>query len=127
MRARRRGFSLLEIVISLFLLSAVVIMVLNLYPSTLLGMHHNRNRTQAELQASSALAQVRQSTFDDMPIGLDKILSKTKVEGVEYTTRLQVLKATRGDPDRLRVIRITTSWDDKHQVTRELWIPRASR
>lgn len=123
---KRRGLSLLEVVVSAFLFGAVAIVLLNLYPTALLGMHRNQARTRAVELARSALTAVRNYAFDDYPVGTDKVLSTSALEGVKYTTKVKVSAPPEGSADRLRVVKITVSWDQR-SVTREGWLVRVRK
>jgi len=117
---------MLEVVISAFLFGAVAIVLLNLYPSALLGMHRTQARTRAVELARSSLTAVRNYAADDYPIGTDKVLETRTIEGVKYTTRVKVTAPPEGNSDRLRLVQITVSWD-KRSLTREGWLVRVRK
>lgn len=116
--------SMLEVVISAFLFGAVSIVLLNLYPSALLGMARTQARTRAVELARSTLATVRSLPWDELAVGTDKVLETRTVDAVAYKVRLVVLNPPEGSADRLRLVRVIISWDQK-SLTREAWVVHA--
>lgn len=117
---------MLEVVISAFLFGAVAIVLLNLYPTALLGMHRSQARTRAVELARSSLTTVRNYAFDEYPVGTDKALEERTVDGVTYKTRLQVTAAPDSDSNRLRIAKVTVSWNQR-SVSREGYLLRVRK
>lgn len=122
----KRGAALLEVVVCLFLFAAVGILLMNLYPTALLGMHGNQARLQAGNLAGSALAEVRQRPFNSLAAGTRETLGETTVDDIAFVTELSIETPPAGDPARLRVLRVTTRWNGG-EVSREVWVTRVHR
>lgn len=127
---RGAGLSLLEVVVATSLLSLVAILVLNLFPSVILGMHRSHLANQAERVAHSELSRARLASFTSHIVGSVTTLPVVRVNGVEFTPELRVEAPSQGAPQRLKVLKVVVSWSERgrdHQVTREVWVSRVQR
>ena len=123
-----RGFSLAETMFALGLLGLVVVLILNIFPSSMATVRSAEQRSHAESVANSKLEEQVEVPFDQLPLGLDKDLGSQNFLQVDYHARLQVLKAD-GDPRYLRAVRVNVDWTVRglrRQVVRELLIHRLS-
>lgn len=112
------------------LLGLVAVLVLNLFPSVILGMHRSHLANQAERVAHSELSRARLTSFASHTIGSSTTLPPVKVNGVEFQPELQVEAPSQGSPQRLKVLRVVVRWQERgreHQVTREVWVSRVQR
>ncbi|MHB2019229.1 MAG: type IV pilus modification PilV family protein [Candidatus Xenobia bacterium] len=64
--ARRQGFSLIEVIFAASLLSLVMLMMFNLYPSSLLTIRQAEHRLEATALAQSILEQYRAGPFSTL-------------------------------------------------------------
>ena len=103
----RRGHSLAEVVISIFLLGLVVGAILNLWPTSLLSVERNEARMQAMHLAQNALETTAREPFQQLavrPVQTDTISRG----GREFTRRLTV---TRQGPSLCQMV-VEVSWAD---------------
>jgi prepilin-type N-terminal cleavage/methylation domain-containing protein len=85
MKIRRSGFSLLEVMISMFLLTILGLFVFNLFPVIRRGMQFTENQIYAAYLGKSLLEQARASGFDALaPSSGSQTLSGTD-NGVLFT------------------------------------------
>lgn len=126
----RRGYSLLEAVAALFLLSLITILVLDLLPSTRLTIRHGENRYQAQQLAQSALARAEAGNFDDLVVGESRALDDQTRGQVTFELERKVQTVAGHDPARLRRVAVTVRWQERtgaKSITREVYVARVPR
>lgn len=126
---KRRGVSLLELVVAISLLYLVVTFVLQLLPTNLYFMIRSQSRLVADNLAGSELQTQVHRPFSDLTIGLSQNLPEVTLNSKVYTSQLEVLAAASEDKNHLRLVRITVSWQDRgatRNLVRETWIHASS-
>lgn len=127
---RDSGLSLLEVVIATSLLAFVGILVLNLYPTVLIGMHHSHSMDRAERLAQSELNKARLQPFDSLVVGTTTALPPTVWRGNEFNSVLKISAPAQGRPDTLKVLQVIVSWQERGRrrtVSRAVWSSRVRR
>lgn len=122
---RHKGFSLAETVLSLFLLSLVVILLVNLYPTSMLTVRQGENRFQANQIAASELARLQSGSFDDLVVGSVTPLDPVVHNSMEFERRVEVFEVPPNPEDHLKGVRVTVSWKERNelrQVSQELYV-----
>lgn len=102
----RRGFSLLEAVASLFLLSIVIVLAVNLLPSTRMTLRKGENLYQARVLAQSALARAQAVRFQDLA-------SADLGDANRNGTVFRLERKVQPEGDRLRRVTVTVTWNEK--------------
>ena len=110
--ARRGGFSLSEILISVMILSVLAVMLVGVIPSTVLGLRAAGQRMCASELARGHLERLRQQGIDQLH---DEVLAPQMINGSEYSGEIQVGPATASngqplDPDRTRLVTVIVRW-----------------
>ncbi|MGE0494866.1 MAG: hypothetical protein AB7S38_36990 [Vulcanimicrobiota bacterium] len=126
----RRGYSLLEAVAALFLLSLITILVLDLLPSTRLTIRQGEDRYQAQLLAQSALAQAEAERFEELVVGESRELDDQTRGTIVFHLERKVQTVAGHDPDRLRRVAVTVRWQERtgaKSITREVYVARVPR
>lgn len=119
-----RGFTLAETVLGFGLLSLVIILVLNLFPSSMATVRTAEQRYQAETLASSILEEKSALPFAQLPVAPEIDLGRQIYDQIPYQIYFQVSNAD-GDPAYLRSLRVRVEWDYKthhRQVLREVLV-----
>jgi Tfp pilus assembly protein PilV len=127
MRVRTRGVSIAETLISIFLLSLLIIVVFNMFPTTVLANRQGSERLQAVTVAQTALAEARSRPFSELSIGTTEPLPENSLRGTKYLSQLKILAPDEGDSDRLKVLEVTVTWQArniKRSISERLWIHR---
>lgn len=122
---KRAGFSLAETVLSIFLLSLVVILLVNLYPTSMLTVRQGENRFQAEQIAASELARLQSESFDDLVVGSAQDLDPVFHESLRFDRRVEVFEVPPNSDEHLKGVRVTVSWKERNevrQVSQELYV-----
>lgn len=120
---RQRGLSTTETIFSLFVVTLLVVLVLNLFPATMLGIRRNEHRLQAEEVAQSTLDQYQVKAFDELVLG-NTALPSVRLQNFEYTVAVRVSEDTVQPSDRLRNIKVTVGWVHRgktEQLSRDVW------
>lgn len=129
-RVRPRGASLLEAVAALFLLSLVLIFLLNLLPSARLTDLRAENRLQAGTLAQSALARAQAGSFDALVVGQKTDLGDVTCGTTVFDQQEQVAAVSGSGADRLRDVTVTVRWREKtgpQKLVREVYVTNVPR
>lgn len=119
--------SVAETLIGIFLLALLILVVFNMFPTTVLANRQGSERLQAVTVAQSALAEARSRPFDQLFVGTVETLPIRKTRGTQYSSELRVLAPDEGDPDRLKVLEVTVTWQARNierTIQERLWIHR---
>ena len=122
---RRRGLSLLELVVSISLLALVIVFVLELMPGSLLSLRRTDARLIAENIAQGELQTEVAGLFSGLTPGTQTSLPDQTVDGTTYHLVTRTLPAGAEDPTRLLSLQVTVSWTDRgltHTAVRERWV-----
>lgn len=109
------------------LIALVIVLLLNLLPSTLATIAVSEQRWQAHAMARSWIEQQAARPFRELPVGLHQDLPPTTWHGTEFHMTVQVEAVAGEDPGLLRELRATVSWRGAgrdRQISRRLWIHR---
>lgn len=121
----RRGVSLLEIIFSLFLLGLIIVMVANLYPSTLGSVRYSGQRLEANALASSLIEKEMARPFTQLVAGPPQTLPVVPGKGAVYTPTVEIFAVNEPGvkPGLLIGIRARVDWVDHsipHSIVREV-------
>lgn len=109
----RRGFTLMEVIVSTTVLAVASLLVFNLFPTSFLAIHTAGARIEAQDLASSILEQRRSLAFSQFQAGTVETLKPVVTAS---HTRLCPSLATRAvsgvDPSRLVELDATVAWSD---------------
>lgn len=125
-----RGLSLIETIFSLAVLGLIAIVVLDLFPASMLASRHNEQKMQAEMLAESLLATEAARPFDRLVIGPAQPVPPSTVDGVEYRPELEVRQVEDKNVDYLKSVIVRVRWDfrnNRRMVERELWVANVAR
>ncbi len=122
---KRRGLTLAESVLSLFLVLLVVVLIFQLYPLALASLRGSAQRVQANAWADSLLAEYSARPFSQLQ-GPQPQPSPLPCRGAILHANVEVgpVSDTQADPDRTRSLRVTIAWEDRgvrHELVREQW------
>ncbi len=115
-----RGLSLLETVVATFLFLLVVVLVMNLFPSSLFSLQQAELKQRAERLCQSRLNEQRVRKFSSL------VSTALPVEEC-FTPVLEVLPHPGTN---LKILRVTVTWQERNQtrkVSREVWVTDVPR
>lgn len=118
----------MEFVLGLFLLSFLVLMIFNLFPSSLFAIRHSEARSLADSVAQSYLHRERTRPFDELSLGERR--ESVELEQTTLDVVITVSQVPDSDPEFLKSIRVEVRWNSRQgskSVLQELWISRARR
>ncbi|MBI3929335.1 MAG: hypothetical protein HY319_27560 [Armatimonadetes bacterium] len=121
----QRGSTLLETIMALALLALVVMLLANLYPTSVLGARQAEDRVEADLLAQSLLSEQMSRPFDELVVGTATDLDPVSSRGTHYQNRLEVFQAGGRGTDYLKGLRITVRWthgEQEREVVHEVWL-----
>lgn len=124
-----RGLTLVEIIISLLILSLVFILVLNLFPSSMATARRGEQILQADTIAGSLLDEYAARPFGQLNTGTEN-LSPIHEGGVTYNPRIEIGNVAGSDSDHLRSLRAVVEWEIRGQTRRAvhvLWVANVRR
>lgn len=124
-----RGLTLIEVIVSILILSLVLIFVLNLFPSAMAAARQGEQLVCADNIASSLLDDYASRPFSQLVVGID-YLEEQKFDNIAYRPRVETLEIPGTDPENLKAIRALVEWEFRGQtrVSRhELWVANVRR
>jgi len=121
----RRGISLAELILCFFLLGLVVVLIFNLYPTSVASVRYSGQRLQANALAESLLQQQLARPFSQLVPGPPQALPGVDGQGTRFQPTLEIFPADRPatKPGLLMGLRVRVSWVDRqvpHEVVREV-------
>jgi type II secretory pathway pseudopilin PulG len=123
----RRGFTLVETLLSFTLTAIMLVLILNIFPTSMASVHQAEQRQLAASMAMSVLEQRVQQPFNALQVGLTAESGPQTVDSVEYRTHFTVSKVPDRDENFLRALKVTVTW--KYQgrelhLSREIYVHR---
>jgi len=118
----RRGFSLIENLMAFTLIALVLILLLNLFPSSVATVRKSEQRYEALTLAGNLLEQQAARPFSKLVVG-----TVEESEVGAFKVRTEVRKVDGENEAWLKSIRVTVNWTYQEQVrevTRELRVHR---
>lgn len=113
--------TLAESILAIFLLSLIVVLIFNLYPTAMVSLRGSGQNLQANDVVDSVLDEYQERRFNTLVAGPPVTLPARPGRGCEFVPTVEVFEVNRPDVDRDRIkgIRVTVTWVD-HGVTRKL-------
>ncbi len=120
----RRGVTLAESILAIFLMSLIVLLIFNLYPTAMMSLRGSGQNLQANDVANSVLDEYQEKRFNTLVVGAPIQLPNRPGRGTEYTPVVEIFDVERPGVDKTRIkgIRVTVSWVDQgvaHKLVRE--------
>ena len=106
----RRGFSLMEAIVALALLGLIVVLVLNIFPSTLYASQKASEQIEAENLAQSYLEEARLKPFSTLHLGAPLPLTPADAK---FRVTQEFYQPVGTDEEQTRGIRIIVHWSNK--------------
>lgn len=119
----RRGLSLAEVVFAAAVAFLIGILVLNLFPTSLLAIARTEARLVANNLAQDRLARLQHTSFEQLEVGL--YTEDVTVEGQPFAIRQEIALLTGRDPRLLKSVQVTVSWQVRgkaQQVVAETYL-----
>lgn len=110
---RRRGLTLLELMICFTLILLLVIFVLNIFPGSLVALHQSELRLEAQRQAEDVLYVARSAAFDAYALDSNLQLPPRGLNGGEFQPSLRCRAVDGQDPDITRELLVTVTWKER--------------
>lgn len=132
---RKRGLSLIEVVLGASLLSLVFLFMINLFPASMLGVRKAEHRLEAAAHAEAILDACRARPFVDLAPGIYTagnlgLEARTTEDGVVLEPTL-IIEPVPGIPaDRLVRLQLTIAWNERETrqtLTQELRLADLNR
>ncbi len=115
----------MELILSFFLLGLVVVLIFNLYPTSVASVRYSGQRLQANALAESLLQQQLAIPFSQLVPGPPRALPAVDGQGTRFQPTLEIFPADRPatKPGLLLGLRVRVTWVDRqvpHEVVREV-------
>lgn len=124
---KRRGISIAETLVGIFLVALLLTALFNLFPTTIVANRQGSNRLRAVNLAHSTLSEWRVKPFDQLVVGSTQTLPVESIGGVNFERKLLIEPAKFGDPKNVKILEVEVKWEAENQVrtiTEDLWIHR---
>lgn len=122
---KRSGLTLVETILALSLLSVLLILLLNLFPTSLRAVRQSEQRLLATGLARSLLEEQTARPFASLTPGPLPALPERTLEKTSFQPALEIFQPPDSDPRYLRGIRATVSWLEggrDNEVVQEVWV-----
>lgn len=116
---KRRGLSLAETVLATTLAGMMLVLIINLFPSSMATVRKAELRLRAATLADSLLEQKSVLPFSKLPVGLSQ-----ETEEKPFHLTFTVVKVDAENDSYLRELRVKVQWEDrgvKLELTRKLY------
>jgi type II secretory pathway pseudopilin PulG len=110
-RGGRGGFTLLETLLAALLLCITFLVLMTIYPSSIMAMHKGEQMTTACNYAQQLLESKRLYSFDVLSSDPDLGPHDVTINGTTYTCTLTLTKPAETDRDDYRVLHVNVSWE----------------
>lgn len=127
---RRGGFSLLEAILAITTLAVVLILVFNLFPTSLWAMRKAEHRMQADTMARTLLNEYRAMPFSrltELTLEPPQALPPQRGAGeVDFYPVIEVRRVGDTPPERLVELRVTIDWSSRGQgqIVQSLYVSK---
>ncbi len=124
MRQKRSGMSLVETIFAFFLMTIVILAVINLFPSSLLANRRSELSLQANALADQVLEKARAGGFSKMVRGQAAPVT-VQIDSVPYTQVFEVSDVPGQDFNSLRSLKVRITWTaagHPEELVREVWV-----
>lgn len=121
---KRRGMTLLEMLICGLLISCVVLGVAGLFAGCARAFRHSDNQEQAARMAEEAIEQARATPLAQLQLG-QRTLPPQTLDKVDFQGVQEVLPEASTSPLLLKRVRVTVTWtyrSRRQQLVRESWL-----
>jgi len=114
-KTMKKGFTIVEVLAGIVILSIGIIAVVNLFPSSTRVVTHFQKQTQAIYLAQSKLEEVNSIEYDDLTVGI--IEPKHEVQsGFQRQTQVSLVDGDLAESDTdvgLKKITVTVFWKEE--------------
>jgi len=121
---RRRGYSLAETILSFFLMTFALLVVVNLFPGNLRASRNSELSLQAQSVADEALEQARAGGFSRLAKGKQAPVESFR-NGTKYVRVLEVAEVAGQNFANLKSLKIRVTWQFSSrplELVREVWV-----
>ncbi|MEW6280461.1 MAG: hypothetical protein AB1758_17675 [Candidatus Eremiobacterota bacterium] len=122
----RRGLTLMETVVSCFVLALVLIALFNIFPTSMYALKQGENQIVADQMAQSVLEVYRADSFEFLDANLGTVtLADQKLGGVTFRSDLEIFNPPGTRDDLVKGLRVTVNWTFQgkiRNVVRETWV-----
>lgn len=119
-----RGFTLLETILSCFVLALIMMSLFNLFPMSAMAVKRTEYRLQADAVAQKWLETYRSRAFESLTVG-SLTLPPEPHDGLSFTPTVDVYVPPQSDGSLLKGVRVRVSYTYRgrtYQETHETWI-----
>lgn len=124
----QRGFNLLEVILSFFIISIVLLVLINLYPMSYVSMRRGEHLLAGDAIAHDLLERARAADYEGLVVGSTTPSPPVMRGSLEYRPVMTVNEIAGVDPDIAREVVVRVQWTEKgagvQQVTHRLYVTR---
>lgn len=112
-RTVRRGLSLMEIIVSMFVLGMVMIALFNLYPTSVLAVRRAEQQILANSVARSIVDRSLAGPYSALEVDTTTDLPAEVREGTTFTPTVAVFDVPGQDVNLIKRLRVTVTWEER--------------
>lgn len=111
--AARRGFSLVELIITTTLMGFILLILFNLYPQSVMAIKHAENRLKAATLAQSLIEQKRAGPFTDIATQPTNEEIYALTGDLPWKVDYECVAIPDTDPTKIVKVTVTVSWTER--------------
>lgn len=118
----------MEMIVGLFLLSLLMLVIFNLFPTSLFAVSHSEIKGKADHLAQTYLNRERARPFDELQLG--ERVESVKVDGIDMTTTIIISQVPGSDENLLKSLKVRVSWQGRSgakERIHEVWRSRVRK
>jgi type II secretory pathway pseudopilin PulG len=122
MTSNTRAISLIEIIVSMTLVLVLCIFVLEIFPSSLIGLRHSETHLDAQRVAEQGIEQLKLTKLSS---GAAPTLLSQKLNGVTYYSTAQVQPVSGYPSSKLVNVNVSVRWSERgstHILNSQEWV-----
>lgn len=125
----KRGLTLMETVVSTFIVALVLIALFNLFPTSMYALKQAENQIVADQLAQTWLEMYRAESMDylNTNVGGPYTLAAKKFGGMTFQSELRIGTPSGTDADLVKSLNVRVTWTFQkraREVVREAWVSR---
>ncbi|MCA9779972.1 MAG: type II secretion system protein [Candidatus Eremiobacteraeota bacterium] len=109
---KNRALTLLETIVSIFIISMLVLLLMQLFPTSFLAGRRSVQHSEAGRVAEEVLVQKRLLPFHELTSG-EENLEGVERNGVLYTRTVTIFELPEANPEKLKGIRVLVNWEER--------------
>ncbi len=124
------ALTLTETIFALFLVGTVLVLLFNLFPTSVVALRSAEARNRAHRIADGIITRQMSLPYSQLVVSGPTPLTPVSSGGVTFQPALEVFQLPGRNPLYLRGVRVVVRWENGNkpqEIRQEVWVPNARR